>query len=110
MLNHERDWSIETVMAKGWHAEDIKGAIRKRGRSLTALALENDLCESACRAALLRPQPAAEKVISEFLGVSLHLLWPDRYFRDGNRKPRRHVRDELNQNRAGAHGQIAGRA
>lgn len=96
-------------MAKGWHAEDIKGEVRKKGRSLKALALENDLCESACRAALRRPQPAAEKVISEFLGVSLHKLWPDRYTRDGGRKPRRHVRDELNQNRDGAHRQIAGR-
>lgn len=94
-------------MKRGWHAEDIKAAIRKRGRSLKSLALSHDLCESACRAALRRPQPAADKVISEFLGVPLHKLWPDRYGPNGRRLRIRHVRDENKQNRDGSHRQIA---
>jgi Ner family transcriptional regulator len=91
-------------MARGWHAEDIKAAVRKKGCSLKALALSNDLSESACRASLCRPQPAADKVISDFLGVPLCRLWPDRYDRNGRRRTTRHVRDENKHDRAGAHG------
>ena len=91
----------------GWHAEDIKAAVRKKGLSLKALALSNGLCESACRASLRRPQPGADKVISEFLGVSLSILWPERYGQQGQRLTTRHVRDENKHDRAHAHRQIA---
>ena len=86
-----------------WHAEDIKAEIRKKGVSLKALALQAKLSESACRASLLRPQPASDKVISEFLDVHLHVLWPDRYAKDGRRRLTRHVRDERNRKRARSH-------
>jgi Ner family transcriptional regulator len=66
-------------MKQGWHPEDIKAAIRKRGITVTQLALSNGLSESVCRFALIKPIPAGERVISEFLGVSPHELWPDRY-------------------------------
>jgi len=95
-------------MARGWHAEDIKAAVRKKGRSLKALALGNGLSESACRASLCRPQPAADKVIAEFLGVPLFKLWPDRYGRNGERRTTRHVRDENKHYRAAAHRQNDG--
>lgn len=97
-------------MAKTWHAEDIKAAVRKRGTSLKALATDNGLCESACRASLRRPQPTSDKVIAEFLGEPLHRLWPNRYTPTGERRTVRHVRDVNTQNRAGSHRQIAGRA
>lgn len=87
--------------ARGWHAEDIKAAIRKSGLTLTGLAERNGLHESACRAALIRPQPGAEKVISAYLGVSLHELWPDRYDNEGGRV--RHVRDENSHERVELH-------
>lgn len=95
-------------MTKAWHAEDIKAAIRKRGTSLKALSLQNGLCESACRASLRRPQPTSDLVISEFLGVPLHQLWPDRYSKEGERRRSRHVRDENIRNRGAAHRQNAG--
>ncbi|MBI1408160.1 MAG: hypothetical protein GC145_18765 [Caulobacter sp.] len=63
-----------------------------RGMTLSRLATDNGLHESAVRAALIRPQPEADKVISKFLGVALHELWPDRYDTDGGRV--RHVRDD----------------
>lgn len=93
---------------RGWHSEDIKAAIRKRGQSLKSLALANGLCESACRASLLRPQPASDRVISKFLGVPLHRLWPDRYLAGGQRRPVRHVRDEGKRNFDRPQRQIAG--
>jgi Ner family transcriptional regulator len=93
------------VMKRGWHAEDIKAAVRKKGCSLKSLALDNKLSESACRASLCRPQPAADRVISEFLGVALHKLWPARYDPDGRRIRARHVRDENKPERAATHRQ-----
>lgn len=92
---------------RGWHAEDIKAAVRKKGTSLTALAQDNGLSESACRASLRRPQPAADKVISDFLGVPLCKLWPSRYGREGQRLRIGHVRDENRRNRSGSHRQFA---
>lgn len=89
-----------------WHAELIKAAIRMRGTTLTKLALDNGLDESAVRAALVRRQPEADKVISLFLEVPLHELWPDRYDESGGRI--RHVRDENNHERASVHRLSAG--
>jgi Ner family transcriptional regulator len=88
------------------HPELIKAAIRMRGMTLSKLATDNGLHESAVRAALIRPQPEADKVISEFLGVSLHQLWPTRYDEEGHRI--RHVRDEITLVRVGPHRLTAG--
>jgi Ner family transcriptional regulator len=95
------------MATRGWHAEDIKAAVRKKGTTLKALALSNGLSESACRASLLRPQPAADKVISRFLGVPLNKLWPSRYDRAGKRTLTRHVRDEDNHEGAHTHRQMS---
>lgn len=83
----------------GWHPERIKMAIRVRGTTLTKLATDNNLVESACRVSLVRPHAEADKVISRFLSVPLHVLWPTRYDEDGKdirheRDYFRHVRDE----------------
>lgn len=67
---------------KGWHREDVKAAIRKRGINLEQLSEANGLDKRACSLALLRPHFAAEMVIAEFLGVSPRQIWPHRY--DGN--------------------------
>lgn len=91
---------------KGWHPEMIKAQIRMRGMTLSLLATRNDLHESACRAALIRSQPEAERVIAKYLGVSLHELWPDRYDEQGGRI--RHVRDETNHVRDENHRLSAG--
>lgn len=89
-----------------WHPELIKAAISMRNMTLTKLARDNDLDESAVRAALKRPQPKADKVISKFLGIPLHELWPDRYDESGGRI--RHVRDENTHERPVAHRLSAG--
>lgn len=86
---------------KGWHPQDIKSAVWKRGTTLSKLATDNGLKESHCRASLLRSQPEADRVISKFLGVPLHELWPDRYDEEGGQI--RHVRDEPTQDRDAMH-------
>jgi len=92
---------------RGWHREDIKAEIRKRGTTVTKLAQDHGLSDSACRVALIRPSPAGELVISSFLGVPLQELWPDRYDPYGRRLATRNVRDKSNHDRSGAHGLIS---
>jgi len=88
------------------HPELIKAHIRMRGMTLSRLATDHGLHESAVRAALIRPQPEADKVISKFLGVPLHELWPTRYDPEGGRI--RHVRDEDNPEQPTTHRLSAG--
>jgi Ner family transcriptional regulator len=95
---------------KVWHPEQIKAAIRMQGATLSKLARDAGLEESACRQALRRPTPSGEQVISAFLNVPLNQLWPERYAPDGRRYATRHVRVENRHEQVGAHGQnVAGR-
>lgn len=76
-------------MGRKWHPEDIKAAIRKRGSTMTALALRHGLGDSTVRAAMIRPCYRAEQVVAAFLGVPAQELWPERYDPDGTpRHPR----------------------
>lgn len=87
-----------------WGPEVIKAAIRMRGMTLSKLATDAGLSESACRQSLTRGNsPAGDRAISEFLGVPLYQLWPDRY--DENGEPICHVRDENSQTRDENHRQ-----
>lgn len=76
-----------------WDKHEIKAEIGRKGMTLTALSLRAGLSKSACRLSLTRPSPSGDVAISNFLGVPLHELWPDRYDNRGNRllpvKPRR---------------------
>lgn len=92
----------------GWHPEDIKASIRKRGTTVTKLALDHGLSGSACRLALMRPSPAGEKVISSFLGIPLQVLWPDRYDPYGRRLATRNIRYKRSDDGAETHRQIVG--
>lgn len=84
----------------GWHAEDIKAAIRKRGTTLSALATQAELHESTVRNALYRPIPAAADVIAGFLGLPKHALWPDWFDAEGHRiYHRNRSRSRLNSRR-----------
>lgn len=77
--------TVEPEAGSSWHPQLIKAHIHMRGMTLKKLSLDNGLSESACRQALLRSQPAAERVISRFLGIPLHDLWPDRWDAEGLR-------------------------
>lgn len=73
----------------GWHKEDIKAAIRKRGVTMTDLALQHGVSESAVRRAMVVPSVSGERIVAEFLGVPLWELWPERWTQNGLRiRPR----------------------
>lgn len=80
---------------RGWHPEDIKAAVRKRGKTLSRLATEAGLDPSATRVVWTRPLHSAEQAIASFLCVPAQELWPDRYDPDGTprhpRARRRHL-------------------
>lgn len=67
------------------HKEDIKAAIRKRGSTLASLSKGAVLSDAACANALNRPVPRANQAIAEFLGKTLHELWPRWYDQNGER-------------------------
>jgi Ner family transcriptional regulator len=74
---------------KGWHKEDIKAAIRKRGKTMNDLARDCGLPNSTVRNALARPVMSGEQAIARFLDIPPHELWPDRWTPEGRRiRPR----------------------
>ena len=88
----------------GWHPELIKAEVRMRGTNLTKLAIENGMHRTALTKAIYEPLTKGEKIIADFLGVSLHELWPDRYDREGF--PLCHVRDQISGEQNDRHRQI----
>ena len=88
------------------HPADIKAEIEKRNQSLTSLARKHGYSQSAFSMAIRKPYPRVEKIIAQFLGISLHRLFPDRWHSDGTRLiklgPRRSRKDYLHNNREDA--------
>lgn len=81
-------------MSKGMHSEDIKAAIRKKGKTMEELSLHWGFSESAVSKALTSSMPSVEPLIANFIGKPLHQIWPDRYDKKNirirpERKPRR---------------------
>lgn len=71
---------------EGWHPEDIKAEIRKRGCTIERLAKQNGLTRNALLRTLALPRANGEKIIADFLGVHPSVIWPSRYHADGRRK------------------------
>ncbi|WP_064517632.1 helix-turn-helix domain-containing protein [Buttiauxella gaviniae] len=64
---------------ENWHRADILAAIKKKGGSLAELSRTNGLHERTLYNALERHWPKGEKIIAEYIGVSAHIIWPQRY-------------------------------
>ncbi|MCB1833153.1 MAG: helix-turn-helix domain-containing protein [Geminicoccaceae bacterium] len=63
----------------GWHPEDIKAEIRKRGMTLKDLSISLGMHPTACRKVLEFPLLRAELAIAKLIQVPPQELWPDRY-------------------------------
>lgn len=68
-----------TTTERRWDRHAIAAEIKRRGSSLRKISLAAGLSESTCRGALYRPLPSGEEAISGFLGIPVHVLWPDRH-------------------------------
>lgn len=64
-----------------WDNPAIKAELERRGKTLTGLAIENGLHESACRRAMKSSHYAGAMAIAKALGVTLEELFPGRYIR-----------------------------
>ncbi|WP_082731602.1 helix-turn-helix domain-containing protein [Sphingomonas sp. CCH15-F11] len=74
------------MIVTDWHPEDIKAELRKRGITLTALALRAGVSKQVVTIALRKRASAhCERVIAEALGQKPHKIWPSRYRSDGSR-------------------------
>lgn len=73
-------------MLQDWHPEDIKAAIRRRGRTMSSVARDAGLKERALARALVVPRRAAEAAIAAELDEHPQVIWPTRYNEDGSRK------------------------
>lgn len=72
------------------HEADIIAAVRKtQFRFLPRIAERYGVSDTQLRAALRRPQLAAERAISKATNIPLHVLWPDRWSEEGERLVRR---------------------
>lgn len=69
-------------MRRTWHKEDIKAELRKRGTNLHELARQNGLVPRHMSRALRLRFPTYHAAISDFLGITLHELWPHWYGAD----------------------------
>lgn len=91
-----------------WPREKIKEAIYAKGISLDALAVQKGYSNSVVRQAMTRPLPAGERVISEFLGVPAHEIWPSRYYPDGRSRSRPKIPSQVTAEARTAHRQKRG--
>lgn len=66
------------------HPADVRAAINKKGLTLSAVALDANLPEYACRHALQGKHKRGEIAIARVLATTPEALWPSRFS-----KPRR---------------------
>lgn len=75
--------TVETTIS--WDRYSIKAEIERRGKTLTQLAKDYGVSDRTVRNALYNPSKKGEEIIAEFLGESLHTIFPDRWTNENNR-------------------------
>ena len=66
--------------------EDIKAAIRKKGRTLAGLGAQIGLTRQAMTRTITIPNARNEKIISRVIGKPACEIWPSRYHPNGARR------------------------
>ncbi|UCQ36766.1 helix-turn-helix domain-containing protein [Edwardsiella piscicida] len=69
----------QNASTENWHRADILAAIKKRGGTLAQLSRDNGLHERTLYNVLERHWPKGEKIVSDFIGVPVSTIWPERY-------------------------------
>ena len=62
-----------------WHPADIKAELNKKGLTLRALSLANNMHPDSLKNALRMSYPRAERIIAAALGYEPEEIWPSRY-------------------------------
>lgn len=69
-----------------WHRADIIAAVRKTGTTLYGLSRKLGYRRTTISNALYVPAPKYERIIAEYLGLTVQTIWPSRYHADGTPK------------------------
>ena len=67
------------VGAHDWHAEQVKAAVRMRGKTLAQLSREAGLAPDTMRNVFRCHIPRYEQIIAGYLETEPRLIWPSRY-------------------------------
>lgn len=69
---------------KVWDKHSIKAEVERRGMTLTGIAKDASLYESACRQGLMGVSKPGAQAIADALGISFETLFKDLYKRGHN--------------------------
>ena len=68
-----------SIVLADWHPADIKAELNKKGLTLRALSLANNMHPDSLKNALRMSYPRAERIIAAALGYEPEEIWPSRY-------------------------------
>ena len=66
-------------MLADWHPADIKAELNKKGLTLRALSLANNMHQDSLKNTLRMRYPRGERIIAAALGYEPEEIWPNRY-------------------------------
>ena len=68
-----------TKVPADWHPADIKAELNKKGLTLRALSLANNMHQDSLKNTLRMRYPRGERIIAAALGYEPEEIWPNRY-------------------------------
>ncbi len=68
-----------TKVPADWHPADIKAELNKKGLTLRALSLANNMHQDSLKNTLRMRYPRGERIIAAALGYEPEQIWPSRY-------------------------------
>ena len=68
-----------TKVPSDWHPADIKAELNKKGLTLRALSLANNMHQDSLKNTLRMRYPRGERIIAAALGYEPEEIWPNRY-------------------------------
>lgn len=82
------------MTTKKWDRVEIRAELARRGLTLTGIARDANLYDSACRQGIIGASRAGAEAIASALGVPFREMFPDSYTRG------RHDEGKLNNNKS----------
>lgn len=73
-----------SVKIQDWHAEQVKAAVRMKGKTLAQLSREAGLKPDTMRNVFRCHIPRYEEIIAGYLELEPANIWPSRYSQGGN--------------------------
>ena len=68
-----------SIVLADWHPADIKAELNKKGLTLRALSLANNMHQDSLKNTLRMRYPRGERIIAAALGCEPEQIWPSRY-------------------------------